>query len=82
MRDRIKKLLRETLKEASGWTDDKDSTWSTDPYWGGSDKSFSGKDPDWELNADKSYWKQGPGSTGGGTSSSGSEETVKEGEDL
>lgn len=83
MRDRIKKLLRETLKEASGWTDDKDSTyWSDDSVHWSSDKSFSDKDPDWDPSLGKSYWKQGPGSTGGGESSGGGEETVKEEEDL
>ena len=81
MRDRIKKLLRETLKETSGWTDDKDSTyWSNDTIHWASDTSFSGKDPDWDTSLGKSYWKQGPGSTGGESSGSG-EETVKEEEE-
>ncbi len=76
MRDRIRRIIRESLTEASGWTDDKDSTyWSNDTLHWASDTSFSSKDPDWELNTDKSYWKQGPGSTSG-------EETVKEEEDL
>lgn len=79
MRDRIRKILR----EASGWTDDKDTThWSDDSVHWSSDKSFSDKDPDWDPSLDKSYWKQGPGSTSGGESSGGGEETVKEEEDL
>lgn len=82
MRDRIKKLLRETLKETSGWTDDKDSTyWSDDSVHWGSDKLFSDKDPDWDPSLGKGYWKQGPGSTGG-ESSGGGEETVTEDEEM
>lgn len=73
---------KQNIKEASGWTDEKDSVyWSDDSLHWGTDSSFSGKDPDWEPNPDKSYWKQGSGG-GSTTSSAGGEETVKEEENL
>ncbi len=63
-------VTKQNIKEGSGWTDEKDSVWGQNT-WSDTDKYFS-KDPDWEPNPDKSYWKQG----------SSGEETVKEEDEL
>ena len=79
----INATSKKNIKEGSGWTDDKDSVyWSDDSLHWGSDSSFSGKDPDWELDPDKSYWKKGSGGSSTSSDTSGGEETVKEEEDL
>ena len=71
MRDRIKKLLRESLN----WGD-KDTPWS-DTSFSNKDNSY-GEDSTWKIDADKSYWKKSE--SGGGSSSEG--ETVTEDEEM
>lgn len=71
MRDRIKKLLRESLN----WGD-KDTPWS-DTSFSNKDNSY-GEDSTWKIDPDKSYWKKSE--SGGGSSSEG--ETVTEDEEM
>jgi len=72
MRDRIRRILKETLN----WGDKDSVSWVEDPKWK-TDPSYT-EDLSWKSDPEKSYWKK---SEEGGSSSSGGE-TVTEEEDL